>query len=234
MERIKKNIANAVTSLNLVSGCLSVVYSFHHEYTTAVFFLLLAAVFDFADGFVARLLHAHSLLGKELDSLGDMVSFGVAPGIMLFSFLTPINSSLAYIAFLIPVFSAYRLAKFNIDVRQTSSFIGLPTPANAIFWMFLIKNIAAESSMNSSIESLPSLIIISVLVLLFCFLMVSEIPMFSLKFKTFTWKDNKLRFTFLLLSLVLIVLFQTKAFPFIIVLFVAMSVASNIFSKKKS
>lgn len=228
MKHIKSNIANAVTSLNLVSGSMAVVYSFHQNYTAAVIFLLLAAVFDFADGFVARMLHAYSPLGKELDSLADMVSFGLAPGVMLFVYLSPINSYLAYIAFLIPIFSAYRLAKFNIDERQTSSFIGLPTPANAIFWMFLVKNLSEQAIPFFDINTCVAQIIISLLVVLFSYLMVSEIPMFSLKFKTFTWADNKLRYLFLLFSFLLIIFFQTKAFPFIIIFYVIAAIISNI------
>jgi len=133
---IKKHIPNSITCLNLFSGCVAVFLAFKGNYEGAIIAILLAAVFDFFDGFAARLLKAYSPMGKELDSLADMVSFGVAPGAIVFSLLSETNVCewLPFLAFLIPVFSGLRLAKFNIDERQTTSFIGLPTPANAIFW----------------------------------------------------------------------------------------------------
>ncbi len=138
---ITKHIPNFITCLNLFAGCISCVMAFRGEYLPAALFMYLAAIFDFLDGMMARLLNAYSKIGKELDSLSDMVSFSVAPGIILFSWLqtiVPDKFFLPYLAFLIPVASALRLATFNIDDRQTSSFIGLPTPANAIFIASLI------------------------------------------------------------------------------------------------
>jgi CDP-diacylglycerol--serine O-phosphatidyltransferase len=137
---IKKHIPNFITTLNLFSGCVAVYLAFEGNYQGAFVAILLSAVFDFFDGFAARLLKAYSPMGKELDSLADVVSFGVAPGAMVFSLLATagMNEWLPFIGFLIPVFSGLRLAKFNIDDRQTSSFIGLPVPANAIFWAGLI------------------------------------------------------------------------------------------------
>ena len=146
---MKKHIPNFITCLNLFSGCVGVYLAFQGNFQGAFIAVIVSAVFDFFDGFAARLLKAYSPMGKELDSLADMVSFGVLPGAMVFSLLskTGISEWLPYVAFVIPVFSGLRLAKFNIDERQTSSFIGLPTPANAIFWGGLI--LSFESFLSS-------------------------------------------------------------------------------------
>lgn len=235
MKNIKKQIPNIITSLNLFAGCLSCVFSFQGDFMLGVYLILAAAVLDFFDGFAARLLNAYSPLGKELDSLADMVSFGLAPAVMLYSFLSEINSYFAFIAFLIPVFSAFRLAKFNIDERQTSSFIGLATPANAIFWIFAVVNFASSGLyLTMENDDMPFFYFsVSLLVIFFCFLMISEIPMFSLKFKSYAWKSNEIRYLFLLLSLLLIVLLQITAFPLIIVLYIIMSSFSMIFKGKE-
>lgn len=234
MKSLKNNIPNIITSLNLLSGCVACVLSFYGDYTLATYFVLLAAIFDFFDGFAARMLKAYSEIGKELDSLADMISFGMVPGVMLFSFLSSINIVFAFFAFLIPVFSAFRLAKFNIDTRQTSSFIGLPTPANAIFWVFLISNIPNGFTMLlSESNAYYVLIFASILIALSCYMMIAELPMFALKFKNFKIKDNKIRYTFLLLSLILIVLLQLRAFPAIIVLYVFISIITNFFTPTK-
>jgi len=137
---MKKHIPNFITCLNLFSGCVASYLAFKGNYQGAFVAILFAAVFDFLDGFAARLLKAYSPMGKELDSLADMISFGLAPGAIVFSLLTDtgINEWLPFAGFLIPVFSGLRLAKFNIDDRQTSSFLGLPVPANAIFWAGIV------------------------------------------------------------------------------------------------
>jgi CDP-diacylglycerol--serine O-phosphatidyltransferase len=171
---IRKNIPNAITSLNLFCGCVALVFAFDNDTVTAAFFILAAAVFDFCDGFAARLLKAYSPMGKELDSLADVVSFGVAPSAIVFSMLadgTCFNPFLSFGAFLIAVFSALRLAKFNIDTRQNESFIGLPTPACALFFCGL-----------TSIQNIDSRVL-AALIPVFCFLLVCELPMFSLKIK---------------------------------------------------
>lgn len=231
MKRITKHIPNMITSLNLFSGCVACVFSFYGEYSIATYFILMAAVFDFFDGFVARLLHAYSTIGKELDSLADMVSFGLAPAIMLFTFLSTLNPYFAFIAFLIPVFSALRLAKFNVDTRQSSSFIGLPTPANALFWVFLISNIPADFVLwIQPTQYYYTMLISLVLIAVSCYIMVAELPMFALKFKNFTWVDNKIRYVFLALSFVAIVLLLQRAFPVIIVLYIFMSIVNNFFN----
>jgi CDP-diacylglycerol--serine O-phosphatidyltransferase len=223
MQRIAIYIPNTITCFNLVAGCLSCVMAFQGNYLMASLFVYIAAVFDFLDGMAARLLKAYSNIGRELDSLADMISFGMAPGFILFSWLKEILPAdmdyLSYIAFLIPVFSALRLAKFNIDIRQASSFIGLPTPANAIF-------IASLISLNHHpyLESiLQNSWVITGLVILLSFLLVSRLPMFSLKFKSLRWKDNQVRYIFLILSLLLILTFHLIALPLIIILFIVIS-----------
>jgi len=222
MKSITKNIPNAITCLNLFAGCLACVMAFRGEFVFASYFVIAAAIFDFLDGFAARLLKAYSPLGKELDSLADLVSFGMAPAFMIFSFLLQhVDICWAISAFLIPVFSALRLAKFNIDERQSSSFIGLPTPANAIFWVFLISDINQHFPIIISVIELK--IIASAFIVLFSYLLVSEIPMFSLKVKNLSWADNKIQFVFLVGSFALMVVLQFSAFPFIVGFYILLS-----------
>lgn len=225
---IKNNIPNTVTCLNLFSGCIACVMAFEARYDLALLFIILSAVFDFFDGLLARALDAHSIIGKDLDSLADDVSFGVAPSIVVFSlfremhypagieFLAPY---MPYAAFLISIFSALRLAKFNNDTRQTSSFIGLPVPANALFWGSLV--VGAHSWLVS--ESCHPLYLLA-LVCVFSWLLVSEIPMFSLKFKNLSWKDNKTSFIFLIVCIPLLTILQISAFAAIIVWYILLSV----------
>ena len=179
-----KNIPNIITCLNLYAGCLACMMALvYNHYTGAFLFILLASFFDFMDGFVARLLKAYSSIGAQLDSLADVVSFGAAPGFIIYSFLSasPVAISYAsyipFLAFLIPVFAAFRLAKFNVDKRQTSSFLGLPVPANGLFWGSLIPSIPLLGSSHT-----VSALFVVALIIIFCLLMVSELPMFSLKF----------------------------------------------------
>lgn len=166
-------------------------------------------VLDFFDGFVARLLKVSSPIGKELDSLADMVTFGVLPSVIMYLLLRDYTYSeyLPYVAFMIAIFSALRLAKFNIDDRQQSVFIGLPTPANALFissFAFIVK------STFQSIVSAPLLVAVTII---FSLLLVAPIELFALKFKAFNWKDNKIRFSFLLISIICILLFKVLAIP---------------------
>ncbi len=213
---------------------MACVFAFYGEYKIATAFVMLAAVFDFMDGFAARLLKAYSEIGKELDSLADMVSFGVAPGIMIYSYLNTLDIYFAFIGFLIPVFSALRLAKFNVDTRQTTSFIGLPTPANAIFWVFLISYILPADIFIWADQRIltVAMIISTVLILTFCILMIAEIPMFALKFKSYGFKENKIKYIFLISCLALIAIFKFKALPIIIGLYIFMSLASNLLLSK--
>ena len=207
---MKRHIPNFFTSLNLFSGCIATVMAFNGDYLLVVVWVIVAAIFDFSDGFSARLLKAYSPMGKELDSLADMVSFGLAPSVTAYTFLSGnlykitenslLLEYLPYIAFLLAVFSGLRLAKFNVDKRQTESFVGLNTPANALFWVSLcyglVHNIPAVS---------PSLIyIFLVAIIVFSSLMVSEIPMFSLKVKSLKLKGNEYRY-FLIVFMVGIV-----------------------------
>jgi CDP-diacylglycerol--serine O-phosphatidyltransferase len=161
---------------------MACVMAFQYNYTGVFIFVALAAVFDFLDGLAARALHAYSDLGKELDSLSDVVSFGVAPGCLVYSFLASYadGTGLPFIAFLLPIFAALRLAKFNIDTRQTSSFLGLPVPSMGLFWVSFIPSIYLFTQSYSPL----TLVIVVALVIVFSALMVSEIPMFSLKFKS--------------------------------------------------
>lgn len=190
--KITRHIPNAVTCCNLLSGCVATAFALQGDYRPALLFIVLGATFDFFDGLTARLLHVSSPVGKELDSLADVVTFGVAPSAMVFSLLQTLttNAVLPYAAFLLAAFSALRLARFNLDERQTTSFIGLPTPANALFW----------SSLTCTVTpGFPYLLVLLLgLILLFSWLLVSPIPMFSLKFKNARWKDNRVRYVFLL------------------------------------
>lgn len=223
---ITKHIPNFITCLNLFSGCVSCVMAFQGAYLYAALFMYLAAVFDFLDGMTARLLNAYSRIGKELDSLSDMVSFGIAPGFILFSWMqtiAPDRLFLPYLAFLIPVSSALRLATFNIDDRQAISFIGLPTPANAIFIASLISYVSLLEKPDFLSDIVSNVWVIITLIIVLSFLQNSNLPMFSLKFKNLTWRDNKTCYIFLILSLALLIIFQLAAIPLIIVLFILMS-----------
>ena len=206
-DSLKNHIPNAITCCNLIWGAIASYEAFHAQYSWALTCIIAGAIFDFFDGFAARLLNVSSSIGKELDSLADDITFGLAPSAMVFSFMKQLPACqegtymawLPYCAFLIAAFSALRLAKFNLDTRQTSSFIGLPTPANALFWgAFII-------SMGSCLQDNPlSAYILLAIILLSSWMMVAEIPMFALKFKNFSWKDNKIRFLFALSVLVII------------------------------
>ncbi len=207
---IKKHIPNSITILNLLAGSVGVYYAFQANYKIAFFAVLLAALFDFLDGMAARLLKAYSPLGKELDSLADMISFGFLPGVIAFTLLSQadINTWLKFIGFLIPAFSALRLAKFNIDDSQSSSFVGLATPANAIFWVGL------GFSFSEKIIEFPWLIVLLIVIL--SSLLVSKLPMFALKVNSLKWSENKMQYIFLIGSIALLIFFGWTAFAPII------------------
>ena len=207
---ITRHIPNMVTCCNLFSGCIAAVMAFQSNYEAAILFIILGAVFDFFDGMLARLLNVSGPLGKELDSLADDITFGFAPSAIVFSlfkevqypeFMSGITEYFPYTAFIIAAFSALRLGKFNIDPRQSSSFIGLPTPANALFWGSLV--VGGHSFLTS-----PSFnaLYLFILVLLMSYLLVAELPMFSLKFKNLSWASNKVRYIFILVSAPMLVL----------------------------
>ncbi len=217
---MKKHIPNALTCANLLSGCIGIVYAFKGDLTVAAYAVLISGIFDFFDGFVARILGVKSEIGKELDSLADVVSFGFLPGVVMFQLLTQSNYSspyLPYVAFLITIFSALRLAKFNIDTRQTEDFIGLNTPMNTLFIVSLpfIKNDYPDIVNNTFI-----LIGITVVT---SWLLTSEIKIFSLKFGTFTWADNKVKFIFLIVSALLIAFLKFAAIPIVLIIYIASS-----------
>lgn len=216
--QVGRHIPNALTCGNLLSGSAGIICSFTNPEIPTEWFVWIACVFDFFDGFAARLLKVSSPIGKELDSLADMVSFGVLPGIAMKNLLAGTSiGHFAWIGLSLTVFAALRLAKFNIDTRQSDSFIGVPTPANALFICGIPSLIEAFSA--SWIGSATLLYITG----LFSWLMVSEIPLFALKFKNFTWGDNKIRFTFLLCAVLLIAFFQSAGLPLAILLYIAFS-----------
>lgn len=193
----------------------------------AAYFVWIACVFDFFDGFAARLLKVNSPIGKELDSLADMVSFGLLPAMVMYRMLLESNSHayLPYFAFSIAIFSALRLAIFNIDETQSDSFKGLPTPANALF-------ITALPLLTGNIAlTLFEPWILCVIVAISSYLLVSGIPLFALKFKSFAWKENKIRFTFLILSVLLLAVLKIAAIPVIILLYIALSLGVKAVSK---
>ncbi len=207
---IKKHIPNSLTCCNLICGCAATVFALKGSAETALLFIVGGAVFDFFDGFAARLLKVSSPIGKELDSLADVVTFGVAPSAMLFFALQNLptdtgagwqqGDAVPFVAFLMAAFSALRLAKFNLDERQATSFLGLPTPANALFWASLLILLQRENLFSGYTGW-----VLLFLMCVSCALLVSEIPMFALKFKSKSWAENKQRYLFILLSLAIIV-----------------------------
>lgn len=230
---MKKHIPNFITCLNLFTGCVAIYIAFQGNLVFAAYLVGLAAVFDFLDGMVARLMHAYSEIGKQLDSLADMVSFGVLPGIIMFqlmrrSAISDPDTSLIdveifpFSAFIIIIFSALRLAKFNIDSRQTSSFIGLPTPANTLFVSSLPLILAADQ-FNLGPYFMNHYVLLGLTILL-SYMLVAEIPLFALKFKNFSWKDNSVRFIFLIMAIPLLLILKFAAIPVIILLYVLLSV----------
>lgn len=195
----KRIVPDAITCCNLLCGCVATFLATQNAFALAFCFIIAGAFFDFFDGMSSRLLHVPSKIGVELDSLADDITFGLAPAMILFAFLRPIIGWWSLIALLMAAFSALRLAKFNVDERQTSSFIGLATPANAIFW-------ASLCSMPYAITApawMPWLLL--ALSLVSCYLLIAEIPFFSLKFKNLSWKDNADKYIFLIGALVLVV-----------------------------
>ena len=228
MECLKRNFPNALTCGNLLCGCVATVFALRGDYGVAMTAVVAGAVFDFFDGFAARLFGVSSPLGKELDSLADDVTFGVAPAAIVFSLLSnatmPFGGNtfrmlIPYVAFLMAAFSALRLAKFNLDTRQSHSFIGMPTPANTLFWSALAVGYGEElSTWPYAVPALVAGIILS------CYLMIAEIPMFALKFTSFGWSANRLRYSFLLVSIALLAILGLPGFSAVVVLYVLLSV----------
>jgi CDP-diacylglycerol--serine O-phosphatidyltransferase len=275
-------LANLITSFNLLGGICSIIFSLSGRLDWAVYALAIAALLDFLDGFVARFTNTNGLLGKQLDSLADLVSFGVAPGIFMFVMIivgidpsglfknadgvqtyggvaqeyvvaqlidwkaaffygrnNTYNASiqfLPFVALIIPFFALFRLAKFNIDERQTDKFIGVPTPTATIFFAFFPLYFWFElpnwSHQSAFIQSLFDCYTLSVIAVLFSVLMVVELPLLALKFKTFSWKDNQYRYTLLLISLISIPLFLVWAIPIIVILYLILSIIEHFQFKK--
>lgn len=219
---IKAHIPNTLTLFNLLSGCVGIVFAFKGNLYISSGLIWIAAVFDFLDGFSARILKVASPTGKELDSLADMVTFGVLPSIIVFQLIGSLSENiiLPYIAFSIALFSALRLAKFNIDDRQSDQFIGLPTPACA-FFVSAIPFVLDKYfiNLNNSIVT-GSLVAISFVLSL---LLVAELPLFSLKFKNFKWENNEIRFIFVGVSVIILFVLKIVALPVIIIIYILLS-----------
>lgn len=239
------NIPNIITCCNVLCGCMAIFFGFQGELGLACIFIIAGAVFDFFDGMTARALHISSPVGKELDSLADMVSFGIAPSILAYQITRSVygpepNYLDFFLAMLMAAFSALRLAKFNCDERQSLSFIGLPTPANALFWIgmtYVVKIEAVQTFLSSMNPELFGALWL-VLVLALSIMLICELPMFSLKIKPghMGWAENKLRYTFLVLTVAIIVgavvIGQAAAsLAFIILLYIIMSIIGAITSR---
>lgn len=240
---MKKQIPNLLTAMNVIAGTVSIFMVMYGWVELAALFILIGMVFDFFDGMAARLLHVKSEMGKELDSLADMVSFGVAPA-MLAHFLIKMTLFggvpgelsdlpgwqivLLFVPLLIPAFSAYRLAKFNLDPRQTMSFIGMPTPANALFWVSLIYGFFHTPEVYIYLFDSVWTLVICVVIL--SVLLVCELPMFSLKITGFTWKANKIRYTYFMSLIVLAIIFGKAIIMFAIPLYILFTVIEALIS----
>ena len=259
MHSIKRAIPNLLTAGNLVGGILAIIFALTGKIELAPYCIFISAIFDFLDGFAARLLKVQNELGKQLDSLADMVTFGVAPGIIMLIILresfinyhvydnlyedTPALAHYIveygpYFALVIPIFALFRLAKFNLDTRQSSSFIGLPTPAMTVFFAVLpILALDFETYTKAwkiwTIEYVflnPTVLI--ALIVIMSVLMVSEIPLFALKFKNFKWTGNEVRFIFLTISIVLFATLLFWSIPLIIILYLILSIINNALKTK--
>lgn len=224
---IIRNIPNSITCCNLISGCIATLYAFGGDHKMALLFIIIGAVFDFFDGMSARLLGVSSPIGKELNSLADDITFGMAPATMVFTLLSnlnyptmlePLRPILPYTAFLIAAFSALRLAKFNLDERQSMGFIGLPTPANALFWGSLI--VGVEPMLERSDWAVS---VILPMILLSCWLLIAELPMFALKFKQMGWRGNEVKYIFILTCIPLLAFLGLFGFSVIIAWYVVLS-----------
>lgn len=245
---IKKQIPNLITLLNLTSGLIALVYAFDTNLQMAFIWVCVGIFLDFWDGFFARVLKAQSELGLQLDSLADMVTSGVVPGVVMYKLLENIGELrdeynlssdnfylgvLPFVGFVITLASCYRLAKFNVDTRQTDSFIGLPTPANALFILSLPMILNHSDGTGFVFDMLSNPYILVGISLLSAYLLNAEIPLFSLKVKYFNWDTNKIQIIFLVLSMLLLFFFQYLGIPIIILLYVLLSVVNNTMDAKK-
>ena len=250
MMTIKRHIPNLLTLLNLLSGTIAVFFAVKEQLVVAALFVFLGIFFDFFDGFAARLLNVQGELGKQLDSLADVVTSGVVPGIVMFQLLLASVSNtewtikgqdisdlpmkeylsvvylIAGIGLLITLAAAYRLAKFNIDERQTSSFIGLPTPAAALVVLSL-PLIQQFTSNELALQLIGSTGFLALLTMILCYFMNAEIPLFSLKFKDYSFKNNKVKYVFIVCTLLLVVLLQYIAIPLVVLFYVLLSLLTK-------
>ena len=236
----KKHLPNAITMCNLFSGCIAVFYAVIGRLDYAALFVVLGIVFDFFDGFAARILKVQGELGKQLDSLADMITSGLVPGIVLFQLLLRASSNhevpslfqlasfeiLPFLGLIVTLASAYRLANFNIDTRQATSFIGLPTPANTLLIVSL-PLIIQYSDASWLVTLLQNQFALVVLVFLSAYFLNADIPLFALKFKSFTWKDNSYKYVFLGFSIILLFAFQYAAIPLVILSYMVFSMGYN-------
>lgn len=235
--KLKQHVPNLITCGNLVSGCLSILFITSNMPVKAAIMIFVAGLFDFFDGFAARLLHAHSPIGADLDSLSDVVSFGVAPGFIMYWLMSQFFVSrlwlyewwwsvggfnlLPFIAFLLPVFSAIRLAKFNVDDTQTTTFRGIPAPGMAIFIASLP---LALSQMGHLTDGALGYWACFGITLVFAFMMVCNLRFFSFKMKSATWKGNEVRWIFLIIAVASFAIFRFVALPFIMMVYVLTSI----------
>ncbi|NJM26201.1 MAG: CDP-diacylglycerol--serine O-phosphatidyltransferase [Bacteroidia bacterium] len=224
--KLIRHLPNLLTCCNLICGCLGIVFALEGRTTPAAYFVWTAALFDFFDGFAARLLKVSSPIGKELDSLADVVSFGVLPSLVMYTMLkdTSLLWWVPYAAFLIAVCSALRLAVFNVDETQTDSFKGLNTPANTLF----ITSLPLVPGTAGEWLHQPWLLL--AITIIFSVLLVSRFSFFSFKFKNYRWADNKIRFTFLVASVLLLVFLNFAAIPLVILLYIGLSLSQQLFS----
>jgi CDP-diacylglycerol--serine O-phosphatidyltransferase len=244
----KRHIPNLITLLNLASGLIALIFAFNTNWQMAFFWVCMGIFFDFWDGFFARTLKVSSPIGLQLDSLADMVTSGVVPGLAIFQMLAGIADMqeelnlqsdnfymglLPYAGFIITLASAYRLAKFNVDTRQTNSFIGLPTPANALFIMSLPVIQIYSDGDGIIFDLLSNPYVLVGISLLSAFMLNANIPLFSLKIKYFNWETNKVQFIFLIISILLLFFLAYLAIPLIILLYVLLSVINNTFWQAK-
>ena len=229
--QIKKHVPNIITLLNLFCGCIALVSIAKGDFYGGFIFVCLGIFLDFFDGFFARLFKVSSPLGLQLDSLADMVTSGVVPGYVMYSMFAMMtdNVYVPFIGFVITLGACFRLANFNIDERQTDSFIGLPTPANALF--FLSLPLIPKSMLV--IELFTNLWFLIVISLLSAYILNAEIPLFSLKIKKLNFKDNMLPMVFLFLSILLLLFFQFSGIPLVILMYILLSIINNKFLKAK-
>lgn len=218
---MKKHIPNFLTSLNLFTGAAGTLIVYTGAIELAIYFVIICGIFDFLDGLMARLLHVKSAIGKELDSLADVISFGFLPGVVFYRLLSATNPEQEYLPFLgllVVVFSALRLAKFNIDKTQTDKFLGLPTPANSIM-------IASITYLPSN--WIPGLWDLIIVLIVSCGLLVSRIPLIALKFKGLAWRPNAFRYLLIITILIILAVLRIQGLPFIIPVYLLVSLIEN-------